>query len=209
MLVVLLVLSLAGVGLAFLVPGYDGLLLVAGPSALACLWLLWRGRGQGSERDVWPEPDRGRVPGRAKGAPRAERYVIIDGSNVMHWREEDDGAPPRLETVAEVIRQARDRGFTPGVVFDANAGYRIGDRYLGDRELAGRLGLDPDRVRVVDKGTIADAFILMAARSLKARIVTADRYRDHAGDYPEVTQPGTLIRGGMREGKVWVAWGEE
>ncbi|MFM2356510.1 MAG: hypothetical protein RLZZ528_2246, partial [Pseudomonadota bacterium] len=93
------------------------------------------------------------------------------------------------------------------VVFDANAGYKLGGGWQGDRAMARRLGLSVDRVQVVPKGTIADSFILMAARGLGARIVTADRYRDHAGDYPEVSEPGRLIRGGVREGTVWVEWG--
>lgn len=38
-----------------------------------------------------------------------------------------------------------------------------------------------------------------------ARIVTNDRYRDWAEAHPEIATPGHLIRGGWREGKLWLA----
>lgn len=134
---------------------------------------------------------------------RRPRYVVIDGSNVMHW---GDGTPS-LDHVAEVIRLTRARRLTPGVVFDANVGYKLGGGYLGNRELSRRLRLPADRVQVVDKGTVADSFILRAARGLDARIVTNDRYRDHAGEYPEVGEPGRLIRGEVTDSGVRLDWG--
>lgn len=132
---------------------------------------------------------------------RAARvWVVLDGSNVMHWHE----GTPKIETVIEVIRTLEARGFTAGVVFDANAGYKVLGRYLGDNDLARRLKLPPDRVLVVGRGTPADPVILQAARDLGARIVTNDRYADWAGDHPELRQPGHLIRGGYRSGRLWL-----
>ena len=43
-----------------------------------------------------------------------------------------------------------------------------------------------------------------AARDLGARIVSNDRYRDWAADHPEVATPGHLVRGGYREGALWL-----
>ena len=48
------------------------------------------------------------------------------------------------------------------------------------------------------------ALILDAARHLDARVVTNDRYRDWAGDYPEVTKSGFLIRGGFGKKGLWL-----
>lgn len=131
---------------------------------------------------------------------RARVWVVLDGSNVMHWHE----GTPKIETVIEVLRTLEARGFTPGVVFDANVGYKVLGRYLGDNGLARRLKLPADRVLVVARGTPADPVILASARDLGARIVTNDRYADWAEDHPEVKTPGHLIRGGYRAGTLWL-----
>lgn len=34
--------------------------------------------------------------------------------------------------------------------------------------------------------------------------MTNDRYRDWQADFPEVAAPGFLIRGGVRDGAVWL-----
>lgn len=133
---------------------------------------------------------------RPKGAGR--RRVIVDGSNVLFW----NGGTPALETVGAVVQDLTARGYVPGVIFDANVGYKIGTRYQDDAELAHRLGLPDDRVLVVPRGTIADTTILSAARKINAKVVTNDRYRDWVQDFPEVAEPGFLIRGGLREGRV-------
>ena len=39
---------------------------------------------------------------------------------------------------------------------------------------------------------------------MDAPIVTNDRYRDWAGEYPEIAEPGRLIRGGYRDGVLWL-----
>jgi hypothetical protein len=35
-------------------------------------------------------------------------------------------------------------------------------------------------------------------------IVTNDKFRDWASQYPEIQQPGYLIEGGFRSGEVWL-----
>lgn len=175
----LFLVSALGVGLAFAQPGWSDALLIALPCliASAVLWLrAWRGRA-------------------------AHRWIIIDGSNVMHWR---DGTP-RIASVREVIDRLDKRGYAPCVVFDANAGYLLSGRYLGERALSGQLGLPVSRIRVAPKGTPADPLILKAARRLGAQIVSRDRFRDWTGTHPEVTEPGHLVQGGYRKGHLWLA----
>lgn len=118
----------------------------------------------------------------------------------MHWT----GGPPSLEPLRQVLDDLTGRGFTPGVIFDANAGYKLFSLYLDAAGFAARLKLPPERVYVVPKGTQADLYILDAARNLGARIVTNDRYRDWQDRFPEVAEPGFLIRGGEREGAIWL-----
>lgn len=129
-----------------------------------------------------------------------ENAVIIDGSNVMHWK---DGTPD-LATVRLVVDQPTVKGFTPGVVFDANAGYLLTGKYQHDGSLSRDLGLHEDKVMVVAKGTPADPAILTAARDMKARVVTNDRFRDWTGDFPEIRTPGHLISGSIKGRQVYL-----
>jgi hypothetical protein len=139
-------------------------------------------------------------PARRKAAGLQKTPIVIDGSNVMHWRDET----PQLALLLEVIALLVARGFAPGVVFDANAGYKLVGRYLGDRALARMLSLPEDRVLVVPKGTPADHYVLSAARDLGAQVVSNDRFRDWAEAHPEVREPGFVIRGGYRAGSLWL-----
>ncbi|MES2540123.1 MAG: hypothetical protein V4583_06000 [Pseudomonadota bacterium] len=123
--------------------------------------------------------------------PLAESWVLIDGSNVMHWQDN----APRLEAVRKVVDLVRARGYVPGVVFDANAGWKLAGRYLHDGDFAQLLGLEARQVLVVAKGTQADPFLLQTAREFGARIVSNDRFRDWMADHPEIQTPGFLIRG--------------
>ena len=135
----------------------------------------------------------------------AQKWVILDCSNVMHWK---DGTP-RIETVREVVSHLSSHGFNSGVVFDANAGYLTSGSYLHDSGFGKALGLPEERVMVVPKGAPADPTILAAARDLDAQIVTNDRFRDWADDFPEVNDPELLIRGGFRSGRLWLDLGAE
>jgi hypothetical protein len=178
--VILAVISAAGVAAAISVPGLSDLLLLAGPCLLAALIVLARART-------------------ARPVP-APRHILIDGSNVMHWQ----GNTPQVETLRAVVEALAARGYTPGVVFDANAGYLLAGRYQHDHALGRMVGLPEDRVMVVPKGTPADVLLLQAARDLGARIVTNDRYRDWADAHPEVREPGFLVRGGFRDAVLWL-----
>lgn len=167
------------------------LMLLALLMAVASLILLLRGawRRRAAEPAPSSEPPPPSLPG-----------VVVDGSNVMHWREGE----PRLETVREVVAMLQGRGMKPGVVFDANAGYKVLGRYQDDADLAWRLNLTEDRVLVVPKGQPADPVILRVAREMGGRVVSNDRYRDWAEQFPEVAEPGFLIRGGYRGGALWL-----
>lgn len=180
----LLILSLIGVAVALLLPGYGDFILLAGPSAVAAFVVFLRalvGRDR-TERAAWAN------------------HILIDGSNVMHWKDNT----PQIATLREVIAHLRGLGFAPGVIFDANAGYLLTGKYRHDRAMAKYLGLAEDWVMVVPKGTIADCYLLTVARDIDAPIVTNDRYRDWVGEYPEIAAPGRLIRGGYRDGALWL-----
>ncbi|WP_319825692.1 NYN domain-containing protein [Thalassovita sp.] len=126
--------------------------------------------------------------------------VVIDGSNVLYWKDNT----PRLEAVQDLLRLLKSRGIRPGIFFDANAGYLVADRYLDDRDFARLLGIPARHVVVVPKGTSADQFILRAARDLGTCIVTNDRFRDWADSFPEVAEPGKLIKGGYGDSGIFL-----
>ncbi|MCU0905270.1 MAG: hypothetical protein MUE83_15600 [Tabrizicola sp.] len=129
-----------------------------------------------------------------------EAWVLVDGSNVMHRQDNQ----PALSPLTGVILRLTGLGYVPGLVFDANAGWKLQGRYLRDAEIAWLLGVEERQVLVVPKGTQADPYLLKTARDFGAKIVTNDRFRDWADQHPEVLEPGLLIRGGMRDGQVWL-----
>lgn len=89
-----------------------------------------------------------------------ETWILVDGSNVMHWQDN----MARLQPVRETVAFLKSLGYVPGVVFDANAGWKLEGRYLHDGDFARRLDLGTRQVMVVPKGTQADPFLLTTAR---------------------------------------------
>lgn len=187
--------SLAVLIAAVLSPSLQPWILLAAPCLAAALVLIALRRREEAQAPKRPL----RRPGRRERGKQPS-YVVVDGSNVMHWA----GDPPSLRPVIRVLDDLEARGFTPGVIFDANAGYKPFDRYHGTESFADRLNLPSDRVFVVPKGTQADLYILESARQLGARVVTNDRYRDWQEQFPEVGRHDFLIRGGERDGGIWL-----
>ncbi|MHA6263502.1 NYN domain-containing protein [Arenibacterium sp. CAU 1754] len=122
---------------------------------------------------------------------KSPTYVVIDGSNVMHWK--DDSAS--LGTVQQLLGLLHEQDKVPVVWFDANVGYKVRDRYLGPGPLARILGLSPRQVFVAPKGTPADPLLLEDAQKLNATVITNDRFRDWAESHPQIAQPGFLVGG--------------
>lgn len=168
----------AGVVIAFWLQSPE-LLLVAAPSTLACLWLLFK---------AW------------RGRTGAQKLLMVDGSNVMHWKDNT----AQLSTLIEVLRVLEARGYAPCVVFDANAGYKIAGSYKHDFAFGKLLGLPKDRIMVVPKGQPADPVVLAAAQQHRARVVSNDRFRDWAEQFPEVKEPAYFLRGGYKDGVLWL-----
>jgi hypothetical protein len=162
----------------------------------------WDGR-QGPKRSAANRTRRGKRPSRRRTAvasPRDRNWILVDGSNVMHWEDNT----PQIEPVRRVVSALKARGLDPGVVFDANAGWKLYGRYLGEHELCQLLDLPRDQVLVVPKGSPADPWLLTTAREFGARIVTNDRFRDWAEAHPEIATPGLLIHGGLSGTGVWL-----
>ncbi len=140
----------------------------------------------------------GRKPGKSKFGKRQQ--VIVDGSNVMYWKDGE----PRLDSVTEVLVALKAMGFSTGVMFDANVGYLLTGKHKNDVAMSRLLGLPKNHVLVAPKGTPADPMILQAARDLGARIVTNDRFREWTDSFPEIITPGHLIRGSYQQGDLFL-----
>lgn len=171
------VLFAASLALFFSGIGGEALQALALISAMAALVLMLRA--------LWP-------------SPREIRFIVIDGSNVMHWA----GESPDLAIVQTVLTEVIGRGLTPLVWFDANVGYRVSDRYMGPDRLARALGVASRQVFVAPKGVPADPLVLKDAAALGARVVTNDRYRDWAEAHPVVGEAGRFVRGEVVDGVV-------
>ncbi|GAB1364867.1 hypothetical protein MASR1M32_41030 [Rhodobacter sp.] len=142
-----------------------------------------------------------RSGGTRRTLPRAKRpLAVIDGSNIMHWQDNAPGFAP----ISQVVHLLERHGYRTGVIFDANAGYKLAGRFLNDAEFGRHLGIGKDNVMVVPKGTQADPYLLRYATETKAIVVSNDRFRDWLADYPDLASPGRIVRGGMREGQVWL-----
>ena len=198
---ILLFVSAALGGFAFLRqgPALSDLVLLAAIMGLAALILLlkaalWRpvARGEAGPKPA-PKPDR-------KPAGRGERWIVVDGSNVMHWR----GNTPDLEVLRAAVAALRSGGYVPLIWFDANVGYKLEGEFLNARDMAMRLGVKPSHVRVAKKGEVADTLLLAEASSLGVKVVTNDQYRDWQDQYPWVSDAGRVMRGGVRDGAIWV-----
>ncbi len=174
--------SLLVIGIALLVMQSTNLALLAALCSIASLILLVQGYI------------------RHRRAKARANWLILDGSNIMHWKD-NTADIATLRAVTDYLSQL---GYTPGVVFDANVGYKISNRFLDDRALAKLLHLPRNQVMVVPKGTPADPTILTAAHDFGARVVSDDRFRDWEQTYPEINEPGFLIRGGYQNGELWL-----
>ena len=107
--------------------------------------------------------------------------VVIDGANVA-YEERSAGGKPKLSNLLKVKRELEERGFEAVVIVDASLKYDIDDQ--SQLEIL----IKQQQVRQVPAGTDADYFIIQLAEQFNARVVTNDRYKDYAAQYPWVAE---------------------
>ena len=135
-------------------------------------------------------------------ARKAGPWIVIDGSNVMYWRDER----PSLVALQQVVAAVETAGFRPMIWFDANVGYKLGTRYMGEAELSQALSRGRSQIRMAPKGTPADALLLAHATKLGTGVVSNDRFREWAAAFPSVAEEGVLVRGRWVDGAVRLDW---
>ena len=119
------------------------------------------------------------------------RKVLVDASNVAHATE---GGEARLSNIDLVQQKLRDKGFEPLIVADAALRHQIDDKRAYERLITDGV------VHQAPAGTDADYFILSFAREMDARILTNDRFRDRAEQFPQ--ERDRIIRYMIVQGEV-------
>ena len=120
--------------------------------------------------------------------------IVVDGSNVMHWR--DDVAS--VKTLTLVLSDLAARGFAPHVFFDANVGYKLFNRAIGQRDLAFQLDLKPAQITLAPSRTPADPLLIGFAIKAGVRVVSNDRFMDWRAEFPAIRGKGFLVPGKIR-----------
>ena len=126
-----------------------------------------------------------------KSGDAAPPLVLVDGSNVAHSSEGDQGL---LANITLVCDKLREEGYEPLVLVDAALRHQIDDRAGYERMV------DAGAIRQAPAGTDADYFILSFARELDASIVSNDRFRDRQKAFPDAA--ARLIRYMVVKGEV-------
>lgn len=140
--------------------------------------------------------NRSEEPDTGVDAPRTEEdddspRVLVDASNVAHATE---GGEARLRNITLVQEKLREAGLEPIVVADAALRHQIDDKAAYEKLI------DDGQVHQAPAGTDADYFILSFAREMDARILTNDRFRDRARDFPR--ERNRVIRFMIVDGEV-------
>ncbi len=120
-----------------------------------------------------------------------KNVVVIDGANVA-YEERSAGGKPKLSNLLKVRGEIEERGFEAVIIVDASLKYDI-----DDSEQLEKL-IQSQQVRQVPAGTDADYFIIQFAHELDAVIVTNDRYKDYAAQYPWIPErrlPYMIVKG--------------
>lgn len=120
-----------------------------------------------------------------------KNVVVIDGANVA-YEERSAGGKPKLSNLLRVRGELEERGYEAVILVDASLKYDI-----DDQEQLEKL-IQSQQVRQVPAGTDADYFIIQFADQLDALIVTNDRYKDYAAQYPWIPErrlPYMIVKG--------------
>ena len=121
----------------------------------------------------------------SRGPERTERkengaspsLVLVDGSNVAHSSEGEQG---RLSNILLVCDKLREEGYEPLILVDAALRHQIDNRSEFERMV------DAGTIRQAPAGTDADYFILSFAKELEASIVSNDQFRDRSRQFAAV-----------------------
>lgn len=128
--------------------------------------------------------------------------LIIDGSNLIYW----DGTGPNLDPVMAALKSAQKKKLRVVLYFDANVGYVLTGQHMVAPALAVALHVPAQTVFVAPKGTPADPLFLQHAAQTGARVLSNDRFRDHAKRHKWLRDPMRVVQGQVVNGQLHIAW---
>jgi hypothetical protein len=103
--------------------------------------------------------------------------IVVDGSNIAYLETTKEGKP-RVDAIVRVQTRLEEMGYRPIIIVDAALWHQVDDPdRLNDL-------IDKGIVNQAPAGTDADVFVLETAQREHSKIVTDDRYRDHADRFP-------------------------
>lgn len=126
--------------------------------------------------------------------PPAKPVIVVDGSNVMHWRDDR----PSVRTLALVLDDLTARGYAPHVFFDANVGYKLFGRAIEHGELADQLELSAAQITLAPSRTPADPLLIGFAIRAGVQVVSNDRFMDWRAAFPQIGEKAFLVKGRIR-----------
>jgi hypothetical protein len=116
-----------------------------------------------------------------------EKFIIIDGSNVLHWMEDNRQADKvNLIPLVIVLTAIRRKGFDFCCYFDASKIFETREKQPEQfKEFEIILKKYPIYFSVAPGGTSADDFIILDAKNSKRKVLSNDRFRDHPIQLPK------------------------
>ena len=105
--------------------------------------------------------------------------VIIDASNVAHYKKGDE-PKGKLSNIVAAVRALEEQNHDFLIIADASLRHSI-----DDKENFIKL-VDNEIIDEVPVGTIADHYILQLAEEEGAKILSNDKFRDFASEFPDL-----------------------
>ncbi len=119
--------------------------------------------------------------------------VIIDASNVAHFRKGKDGQPS-LDNILEAIEALKGLGYEPFAIADAPLRHEI------DKKEEFNKLLEEETIQQVPSGTTADHFILKIAYDENAKILSNDVFREYNDEFKDIASK--RIPYSIKDGKI-------
>lgn len=105
--------------------------------------------------------------------------VVIDGSNVAHYKKNKD-SQPQLSNILKVVKALEKRGDEFVIIADASLRHEIDDKEKYEKLLGS------ENVEQVPAGNNADHFIVELADSENAKILSNDKFRDFSDEFKDI-----------------------
>ena len=105
--------------------------------------------------------------------------VVIDGSNVAHFKKNKD-SKPQLNNILAAVDALEKKGDEFVIIVDASLRHEIDDKEKFEKLL------ESENVEQVEAGNNADHFIFELAEKENAKILSNDKFRDFSDEFKDI-----------------------